>query len=69
MIPSLFISVKKGVDFHRLIGSENLDMTLVLDQGKLVEQGMRDTLFVRDSLYQEMFRLQNQIVILDELLP
>lgn len=43
---------------HRLSTIQNADMILVLDQGKIVQQGTHAELVETDGIYQQMVRLQ-----------
>ena len=43
---------------HRLSTIQNADMILVLDQGKIVQQGTHAELVEADGIYQQMVRLQ-----------
>jgi ATP-binding cassette, subfamily C, bacterial CydCD len=47
---------------HRLIGLENMDEILVMDNGQIVERGAHGKLLVRKGLYRRLWDLQNQIV-------
>jgi ATP-binding cassette, subfamily B, bacterial len=43
---------------HRLANVRSADQILVLDKGRLVEQGRHDELMARDGLYAELFGIQ-----------
>jgi ATP-binding cassette, subfamily B, multidrug efflux pump len=43
---------------HRLSTIRNADLVLVLDQGKIVEQGVHDGLINRNGVYAELYRRQ-----------
>ena len=43
---------------HRLSTIEHADQVLVLDQGRLVEQGTHAGLLARDGLYAHLYRMQ-----------
>lgn len=43
---------------HRLATLQHADVVLVLDKGRLVEQGTHDQLIVRDGLYSKLFEAQ-----------
>ena len=47
---------------HRLIGLENVDTILVMDNGQIVERGSHFELVAHKGLYRRMWDLQNQIL-------
>jgi thiol reductant ABC exporter CydC subunit len=47
---------------HRLIGLENMDEILVLDEGCIVERGTHSELLAKAGLYRRLWDLQNQIL-------
>jgi ATP-binding cassette, subfamily C, bacterial CydC len=47
---------------HRLLGLENMDHILVMNEGKMVEQGRHHDLLRGAGLYQRLWNLQNQIL-------
>jgi ABC-type multidrug transport system fused ATPase/permease subunit len=47
---------------HRLIGLENVDEILVMDEGQIVERGPHEQLLTREGLYRHLWDLQNQIL-------
>ena len=47
---------------HRLLGLENMDEILVMDQGRIVERGSHAELLSQPGLYRRLFELQNQIL-------
>jgi ATP-binding cassette subfamily C protein CydC len=47
---------------HRLVGLENMDEILVLDNGRLKERGTHAELINQGGLYQRLWDLQNQIL-------
>ncbi|MBU1662578.1 MAG: thiol reductant ABC exporter subunit CydC [Chloroflexi bacterium] len=47
---------------HRLVGLENVDEILVLDQGRIVERGTHVKLLAQKGLYWRMRELQNRIL-------
>jgi ATP-binding cassette subfamily B protein len=46
---------------HRLSSIQGADQILVLDKGEIVEQGTHETLMAQDSLYRELWTIQNQV--------
>jgi ATP-binding cassette subfamily C protein CydC len=47
---------------HRLIGLENMDEILVMDEGQIVERGTHSELLAEAGLYQRLWDLQNKIL-------
>ncbi len=47
---------------HRLVGLENMDEILVLDQGRIVERGTHADLLVSRGLYHRLWDLQNRFM-------
>ncbi|HEY9526985.1 MAG TPA: thiol reductant ABC exporter subunit CydC, partial [Anaerolineales bacterium] len=47
---------------HRLIGLENVDEILVMDNGRIVERGTHSELLTNKGLYRRLWDLQNQIL-------
>jgi ATP-binding cassette, subfamily C, bacterial CydCD len=47
---------------HRLVGMERLDRILVLEEGRLVEQGGHGELMQRDGLYRRMVDVQDRML-------
>jgi ATP-binding cassette, subfamily C, bacterial CydCD len=47
---------------HRLVGLENVDETLAMDGGQIVERGTHKELLKREGLYRHLWDLQNQIL-------
>jgi ATP-binding cassette subfamily C protein CydC len=47
---------------HRLVGLENMDEILVLDNGRLQERGTHAELINQGGLYHRLWELQNQIL-------
>jgi ATP-binding cassette subfamily B protein len=45
---------------HRLSSIQGADQILALDRGKIVEQGTHETLMAQDTLYRELWTIQNQ---------
>jgi ATP-binding cassette subfamily C protein CydCD len=58
--------IKKGKTMllitHRLVGLENLDQILVMDNGQIIESGTHKQLVKRDGLYRRLWDLQNRIL-------
>ena len=44
---------------HRVTSMERADWILVMDEGKIVEQGVHTDLIQRPGYYQQMWELQN----------
>ncbi|HKI53210.1 MAG TPA: thiol reductant ABC exporter subunit CydC, partial [Anaerolineales bacterium] len=47
---------------HRLVGLENIDEILVLNNGQLVEHNKHDKLINKQGIYQNLWKLQNRIL-------
>ena len=47
---------------HRLVGLENMDEILVLDNGRIIERGTHASLLVVGGLYRRLWDLQNSIL-------
>jgi ATP-binding cassette, subfamily C, bacterial CydCD len=47
---------------HRLVGLENVDEILVMDNGQIVEKGTHEELLKQGGLYRYLWDLQNQIL-------
>jgi ATP-binding cassette, subfamily C, bacterial CydC len=47
---------------HRLVGMEEVDEILVLDAGRVVEQGTREQLRAAGGLYSRMLRTQRELL-------
>jgi ATP-binding cassette subfamily C protein CydC len=47
---------------HRLVGMENMDEILVLDQGSIIEKGSHTALLTGRGLYQRLWDLQNRFL-------
>ncbi len=47
---------------HRLIGLENVNEILVMNEGRIVERGTHKDLFAQAGLYKRLWDLQNQIL-------
>jgi ATP-binding cassette subfamily B protein len=46
---------------HRLPSIQRANQILVLDKGEIVERGTHATLMAQDSLYRELWTIQNQV--------
>ena len=51
---------------HRLVGLKNVDETLVMDEGRIVERGNHYSLLAQDGLYHRLWNLQNKILFFDQ---
>jgi ATP-binding cassette subfamily C protein CydC len=47
---------------HRLVGLENMDEILVLDQGRIAERGIQADLLALQGLYRRSWDVQNRIL-------
>lgn len=47
---------------HRLIGLENVNEVLVMENGRIVERGAHGSLLAANGLYRRLWDLQNQIL-------
>ena len=47
---------------HRLLGLENMDEILVMDDGQIVQRGTHEQLLTQEGLYLHLWDLQNQIL-------
>ena len=47
---------------HRLVGLENMDEILVLDQGRIIERGRQADLLDTGGLFQRLWELQNRYI-------
>lgn len=45
---------------HRLSTIKDAELILVLDKGKIVEQGTHQELLVKEGLYADMYKLQSE---------
>lgn len=48
---------------HRLIAMERMDEILVLDRGRIIERGTHDQLLLENGLYQQLFDVQNGMLV------
>ena len=65
VLETLFETMKDRTSLlitHRLIGLENLDQILVMNEGKIVEQGRHHDLLTQNGLYQRLWTSQNQLL-------
>lgn len=47
---------------HRLVGLENVDEILVMDNGQIVERGEHDNLSNKQGIYRHLWNLQNRVL-------
>jgi ABC-type multidrug transport system fused ATPase/permease subunit len=65
VLDTLFETMKNKTSIlitHRLVGLENIDEILVMDQGRIVERGTHHKLVQQAGLYRRLWDLQNQIL-------
>jgi ATP-binding cassette subfamily C protein CydC len=65
VLETLFATMRSKTSLlitHRLVGLENVDEILVMDEGRIVERGTHKELLRRESLYRRLWDLQNQIL-------
>jgi ATP-binding cassette subfamily C protein CydCD len=65
VLATLFETMRRKTSLlitHRLVGLENVDEILVMDKGRIVEQGTHKELLERAGLYWHLWDLQNQIL-------
>jgi ATP-binding cassette subfamily C protein CydC len=65
VLNTLFETMRKKTSVlitHRLIGLENVDQILVMEDGKIVERGTHTELWNHKGLYRRLWDLQNQIL-------
>ena len=63
LLDTLFLTTREKILLlvtHRLVGLENMDEILVLDQGRLVERGSQENLLAMGGLYRQLWELQNR---------
>jgi ATP-binding cassette subfamily B protein len=46
---------------HRIQSVMNADLILVLDKGRIVQQGTHDELLSQDGMYRQIFEIQTRI--------
>jgi ABC-type multidrug transport system fused ATPase/permease subunit len=66
VLETLFKSMRGKISLlitHRLIGLENVDTILVMDNGQIVESGSHNELIDYNGLYRRLRDLQNQILV------
>ncbi len=65
VLETLFALMKNKTSLlitHRLVGMENLDAILVMDQGQIIERGAHAALIQQGGLYQRLWVYQNRIL-------
>jgi ABC-type multidrug transport system fused ATPase/permease subunit len=65
VLDTLFETMKNKTSMlitHRLVGLENIDEILVMDQGRIVERGTHHELLKQMGVYRRLWDLQNQIL-------
>jgi len=65
VLATLFETMKRKMCLlitHRLIGLENVDEILVMNEGKIIERGRHEDLLATSGLYHHLWNLQNQIL-------
>jgi ABC-type multidrug transport system fused ATPase/permease subunit len=65
VLDTLFETMKNKTTMlitHRLVGLENIDEILVMDQGRIVERGTHHELLKQMGVYRRLWDLQNQIL-------
>jgi ATP-binding cassette subfamily C protein CydC len=65
ILETLFETIKGKTGIlitHRLIGLDNVDEILVINEGKIVERGRHSELLAKTGLYRRLWDLQNQIL-------
>ena len=65
VLETLFETMKDRTSLlitHRLIGLENFDQILVMNEGKIVEQGRNHDLLTQNGLYQRLWTSQSQLL-------
>jgi ATP-binding cassette subfamily C protein CydC len=65
VLDTLFETMKRKTCLlitHRLIGLENVDEILVMNEGQIIERGRHQDLLINSDLYRRLWDLQNQIL-------
>ena len=65
VLETLFETMKEKTALlitHRLIGLDNMDEILVIDEDKIVEHGTHQELLMQGGLYRRQWDLQNRIL-------
>jgi ATP-binding cassette subfamily C protein CydCD len=65
VLDTLFITMRDKTSLlitHRLVGLENVDAIIVIDNGQIVERGTHGELVRQKGLYRRLWDLQNQIL-------
>ena len=65
VLDTLFVTMRGRTSLlitHRLIGLENVDGILVMDNGQIVERGTHQELLRQRGIYRRLWDLQNQIL-------
>jgi ATP-binding cassette, subfamily C, bacterial CydC len=47
---------------HRLVNMDQMDQIIVMDRGKIVEQGTHKSLLMKDAFYSKMYRQQMELI-------
>lgn len=47
---------------HRISSAQDADLIIVLDEGKIIQQGTHDTLILEEGLYKRIYEIQNQMI-------
>jgi ABC-type multidrug transport system fused ATPase/permease subunit len=65
VLDTLFVTMRDKTSLlitHRLVGLENVDEIIVIDNGQIVERGTHGELLRQKGLYRRLWDLQNQIL-------
>ena len=66
VLAALFSAMKRKTAIlitHRLVGLENVDTILVMEDGKIIEAGSHHALIDQNGLYRRLWELQNQRMV------